>query len=138
MEDIPSQLIINWDQTGISVVPGSSSTMAPYGLRHVEIVGMGDKRQITAVIGASVSGEFLPPQLIFTGKTPACHPNGVTFPADWHITHTENHKANESTMKDYITKVIVPYIEKIRSQLPQRHVASPQPAFVRSDVPVYH
>ena len=24
MEDIPSQLIINWDQTGISIVPGSS------------------------------------------------------------------------------------------------------------------
>ena len=93
MEDIPSQLIINWDQTGISIVPG---TMAPSGSRRVEIVGMGDKRQITAVFGASLSGDFLPPQLIYTGKTPACHPKSVTFPADWHITHTENHWANES------------------------------------------
>ena len=37
-------------------------------------------------------------------------------------------------MKDYITKVIVPYIEKIRSQLPQSHVPSPQPALVIFDV----
>ena len=37
-------------------------------------------------------------------------------------------------MKDYITRVIVPYIEKIRSQLPQRHVPSPQPALVIFDV----
>ena len=134
MEDIPSELVINWDQTGISIVPGSSCTMAPSGSRRVEIVGMGDKRQITAVFAGSLSGDFLPPQLIYTGKTPACHPNSITFPADWHITHTENHWANESTMKDYITKVIVPYIEKIRSQLPQSHVPSPQPALVIFDV----
>ena len=71
--------------------------MAPSGSRHVEIVGMGDKRQITAVFAGSFSGDFLPRQLIYTGKTPACHPNDITFPADWHITHTENHWANEST-----------------------------------------
>uniref|UniRef100_A0A1X7UG48 DDE-1 domain-containing protein n=1 Tax=Amphimedon queenslandica TaxID=400682 RepID=A0A1X7UG48_AMPQE len=134
MEDIPSQLIINWDQTGISIVPGSSWTMAPSGSRRVEIVGLGDKRQNTAVFRVSLSGDFLPPQVIYTGKTPASHPNGVTFPADWHITHTENHWANKRTMKDYITTVIVPYIEKIRSQLPQSHVASPQPALVIFDV----
>ena len=81
--------------------------MAPSGSRRVEIVGMGDKRQITAV---SLSGHSLPPQLIYTGKTAACHAQ-VTFPADWHITHTPNHWANESTMRDYVTKVIVPYVE---------------------------
>ena len=134
MEAIPSELVINWDQTGISTVPGSSWTMAQSGLRHLEIVGMGDKRQITALFAGSLSGDFLPRQLIYTGKTPVCHPNGITFPADWHITHTENHWENESTIKDYITKVIVPYIEKIRSQLPQSHVPSSQPALVIFDV----
>uniref|UniRef100_A0A1X7VJG9 DDE-1 domain-containing protein n=1 Tax=Amphimedon queenslandica TaxID=400682 RepID=A0A1X7VJG9_AMPQE len=79
---------------------------------------MGDKGHITAVFGASLSGHFLQPQLIYTGKTLTCHPNGVTFPADWHITHTVNHWANEITRKDYITKVIAPHIEKIWSQLP--------------------
>jgi hypothetical protein len=33
MEDIPSSLIINWDQTAISIVPGSQWTMAPSGSR---------------------------------------------------------------------------------------------------------
>ena len=50
MEDIPPQLVFNWDQTGISIVPGSSSTMEAKGTKRVEIAGMGDKRQITAVL----------------------------------------------------------------------------------------
>jgi hypothetical protein len=130
MEDIPSSLIINWDQTAISIVPGSCWTMAPSGSRRVEIVGMGDKRQITAVFAGSLSGNFLPPQLIYTGKTPACHPK-ITFPPDWHITHTSNHWANEETMKDYVTKVIVPYVQKKRMELPSQ---MRQPALVIFDV----
>ena len=31
MEDIPPQLVFNWDQTGISIVPGSSWTMEAKG-----------------------------------------------------------------------------------------------------------
>ena len=116
MEDIPSQLIINWDQTAISIVPGSSWTMAPSGSRRIEIMGMGDKRQITAVFAGSLSGDFLPLQLIYTGKTPACHPK-VTFPPDWNITHISNHWANEETVKDYVSKVIVPYVKKMKVKL---------------------
>ena len=81
MEDIPSDLVINWDQMAISIVPGSSWTMAPSDSRRVEIVGMGDKRQITAVFAGSLSGHFLPLQLTYTGKRSACHAR-VTFPAD--------------------------------------------------------
>ena len=71
-EDIPQQLVFNWDQTGISIVPGSSWTMAVKGSKRVEIVGMGNKRQITAVFCGAMSGEFLPPQIIYQGKIPAC------------------------------------------------------------------
>ena len=46
MEDIPPQLIFNWDQTGISVVPGS---MDEKGSKQVEIFGISDKRQYTAL-----------------------------------------------------------------------------------------
>ena len=62
MEDIPSDLIINWDQAAISIAPSSLWTMAPSGSRRVKIVGIGDKRQITAVFAGSLSGHFLPPQ----------------------------------------------------------------------------
>ena len=43
MENIPKSLIINWDQTGISFVPGPAWTMARQGSRRVEIAGLGDK-----------------------------------------------------------------------------------------------
>ena len=74
MEDIPQQLVFNWDLTSISIVPGSTWTMDVKGSKRVEIVGMGDKRQITAVFCGAMSGEFLPPQIIYRGKTPACLP----------------------------------------------------------------
>ncbi len=49
MEEIPRDLIINWDHTGIKYVPVSNWTMAKEGSKRVAIVGIDDKRQITAV-----------------------------------------------------------------------------------------
>lgn len=78
--------------------------MAKQGSKKVEIVGVSNKRQITAVFAVILSGTFLPPQIIYKGKTKACLPN-VTFPRDWHITFSHNHWANETTVKDYITNI---------------------------------
>ena len=50
MEEIPPELILNWDQTGIMIVPSTSWTMDQRGTRRVEIGGLKDKRQITAVL----------------------------------------------------------------------------------------
>ena len=69
MEEIPPELILNWDQTGIHLVPASSWTMDREGSRRVEIKGVNDKRQITAVFCGSATGDFLPIQLIYKGKT---------------------------------------------------------------------
>ncbi len=62
MEDVPIELILNWDQTGI---PSSNWTMDKCGVKRVEMIGVGDKRQITAVFCGSVLGDFLPIQLIY-------------------------------------------------------------------------
>ena len=59
-------------------------------------------------------GDFLPPQLVYQGKTTRCLP-GVEFPEGWHITHSENHWSNEYTMKEYIAKIIIPYVNKKKS-----------------------
>lgn len=56
--DIPSNLIINWDHAGINIVPVSNWTMATEGSKRVEISGLGDKRQITAVFAGTLSGEY--------------------------------------------------------------------------------
>lgn len=130
MEEIPPQLVFNWDQTGISIVPGSSWTMEAKGSKRVEIAGMGDKRQITAVFCGALSGEFLPPQLIYQGKTTACLPR-YRFPDDWHVTHTPNHWSNEDKMIEYIQSIILPYVEGKRKEL---KLSADQPALAIFDV----
>lgn len=69
MEEIPKELVINWDHTGINYVPVSNWTMAKEGSKRIEVAGLGDKRQITVVFAASLAGTFLPPQVIYAGKT---------------------------------------------------------------------
>lgn len=129
MEDIPSQLIINWDQTGINYVPVSQWTMEKKGCKKVEVIGLNDKRQITAVFAGSLSGDFLPIQLVYQGKTSKCLPN-VNFPETWDITCTPNHWCNEETTKNYITKIIVPYINNTKKEL---QLPETQPALVIFD-----
>ena len=116
MEEIPQSLIINWDHTGINYVPVSNWTMAPEGSKRVEVAGHNDKRQITAVFAATMSGEFLPPQIIFAGKTKRCLPS-ASFPKDWNITYTANHWPNENTSELYIKSILIPYLQKKREEL---------------------
>ena len=89
------------------------------------IAAIDDKRQITAVFTCSVRGDFLPPQLIYAGKTPACLPKTVKFPVDWYVMYTPNHWANESTMLKYIHTILIPYLHKTRQEygLPSTHPA---------------
>ena len=41
-EEIPPELIINWDQTGICFVSSSSWTMEEKGVKRVKVVGQSD------------------------------------------------------------------------------------------------
>ena len=116
MEEIRKALVINWDHTGIHLVPVSSWTMAKEGSKRVEIAGINDKRQITAIFANTMSGDFLPPQIIYSGKTTKCLPS-ITFPDDWHVTYTQNHWANEVTTEDYINNILLPYVAQKRLEL---------------------
>ena len=40
----------------------------------ISIAHSDDKRQITAIVAASMSGECIPIQLLYQGKTVRCHP----------------------------------------------------------------
>ena len=113
---IPADLVINWDQTGINVVPSSNYTMEERGASRVEIAGHGDKRMITATFAATLSGEFLPMQILCDGKTNRCHPRH-TFPAEFDIHHSPNHWANEECAIRFIEKIIIPYVKTTRERL---------------------
>ena len=129
MDEIPMELIINFDQIGIHYVPVSDWTIAEEGAKRVESVGKDDKRQLTAVFAGSMSGKFLPPQLIYQGKITRCLPH-YNFPSDWHITFSANHWSNGDTMKEYIDHIVLPYINKKREEL---KLASNYPALLTFD-----
>uniref|UniRef100_A0A1X7TEK1 DDE-1 domain-containing protein n=1 Tax=Amphimedon queenslandica TaxID=400682 RepID=A0A1X7TEK1_AMPQE len=116
LNDILSDLVINWDQTGLKIVPTGEWTM---NLARDKIVPVGksaDKREITAVLAATATGKYLPPQLLFMGTTTKCHPV-VQFSGGWDIWHSGNHWLNEDTMKRYLSTIIIPFISEERKKL---------------------
>ena len=124
MNEIPSELILNWDQTALHLVPTGQWTMHRSGEKVVPITNSDDKRQITAVLAVTMSGEYLPPQLIYKGKTERCHPAGEV-PEGWDIWHSHNHWSNEETMMRYVEMVIAPFVDDKRAtlQLDKTHPA---------------
>ena len=116
MDEIPPELVLNFDQTGLNDVPISHWNMHKEGVKRVEVVAKDDKRQLTAVFAGSMSGDCLPAQLIYEGKTDRCFPH-YQFPSTWHVTKTGKHWSNEQTMKEYFDKIIVPYIQEKKKAL---------------------
>ena len=116
MNDIPPSLVINWDQTAIHFVPVSSWMMSREGEKSIPIAGLDDKREITVVLAATLNGEYLPPQILYQGKTERCHP-AIDFPPEWDVWHTENHWSNEATMMRYAHKILLPFIKKKKESM---------------------
>ena len=106
MDEVPSELVINWDQTGINYIPISSWTMEGEGSKRVEVAGKDDKRQLTTLFACSMSGDFLPIQLVYQGKTARCLPK-YQFPSDWDITFSANHWCNISTSTKLFCHIFV-------------------------------
>ena len=48
--EVPADLIFNWDQTGILLVPSAQWTMDKKGRKRFPFAGHNDKRRITALI----------------------------------------------------------------------------------------
>ena len=56
------QVLFDWDQIGVKLVPDSSWTMAEGGSKQIPVVGMDDKREITLLIAATAAESLLPHQ----------------------------------------------------------------------------
>lgn len=61
MDEIPKDLMIDFDQTDINYAPLTLWMMEQEGAKRVAIVAKNDKHQITVVFAASFTGDFLPP-----------------------------------------------------------------------------
>ena len=110
---VPPQLIINWDQTGLNVVPARSWTMEEEGSRRVEIAGLGDKQQITATFAIAMSSTVLPVQMLYR-KDPKMQ---YQLQLSRGLRHMANHWANTETTKRFISNIVVPYAAGVRAQM---------------------
>ena len=112
--------VINWDQTGLVLLPSHKYTFEHVKEKHTALVGQEEKRQITAVVASALSGEMLPLQLIFTGQdknkkeqraVPTLSEVTAKRTRNWHLTQTHNHWSTLESMKDYIRLIIKPWVD---------------------------
>lgn len=113
---IPESLILNLDQTPSKYVPVGNSTLAKKGASCVVIAGSADKRCITATFSVTLSGEFLPMQLIYGGKTTQSIPR-FAFPKGFCLSANVSHFSNTAESIRLFEKIIIPYIKKKRQSL---------------------
>ena len=114
--NIPPELVINLDETGLPIVPVSQWTFADKGSKQIPVTGLDDKRQITGLLACSLSGELLPPQMIYQGTTDRCHPH-FSFPPGWDIFHSSTHWSTHTTMVRYVEKILQPYCAQKKKEL---------------------
>ena len=84
------------------------------GAKSVPVKGRGKGKQIVGIFVVSATGRFLPMQLIYTGKTKRCHPQGIEFSSGFDVTHSLNHWSNEELAIQHIREIILPYVDKIK------------------------
>ena len=115
-DEIPDELILNVDQTPSKFVPTDNVTMAEKSSKHVSRKGGNDKRGITVTLTETLSGQILPFQLIYTGKTSRSLPH-VKFPAGFCLSYNEKHWSNEAETMALVNKIIYPYVTKVKEEL---------------------
>ena len=114
---IPPELVLNADQTPCSYVSVGRMTMAARNSLSVPIKGLTDKRNITLTFVITLSGEFLPMQVIYKGKTTASQPRGFKLPKGFTISQNLKYHSNEHETLTLIDKVIAPYVDRKRKEL---------------------
>ena len=80
------------------------------------IKGIDDKRQIIAAFTVSMSGKFLPIQLVYEGKTPRSRPR-FDFPANFNVSFSDSHWSNTEKSIELFEKVIFPYLKQAKASL---------------------
>lgn len=129
---IPASCCANSDQTGNNYSRPGLSTYDPTGADQVTIVGKEDKRAFTIMVGISMSGEVLPFQIMYAGKTETSLPEVDDPNSEFKDANSKakrigfrfeptgipgNHWSNLATMKSYVRKVLSVYFDKQRALL---------------------
>ena len=105
---------MNLDQTPSKLIQTSRYTLAKGGSKDIPLAGSSDKRTITATFVISLSGNFLPIQLIYGGKTDRSIPR-VKFPPSFSLSANPKHYSNMKEAIKVTNDVVIPYIKRERA-----------------------
>ena len=129
---IPASCCANSDQTGYNYSQPGASTYDFTGTNQVAIVGKEDKRAFTIMVGVSMSGEVLPFQVMYAGKTNGSLPEINNSTSEFKDANDKakklqfrfeptgvanNHWSNLETMKSYVQNILSTYFDKQRALL---------------------
>ena len=114
--NIHDEHIINVNQTPSKYVPTSSVTIVEKHSKDVLKRGADDKRAITLTSAETLSGDMLPFQMTYTGKTSRSLP-AVKFTDGFLLGFNNSHWSNEEETLYLQKEVISPYITKVEKKL---------------------
>ncbi|KAJ3493456.1 hypothetical protein NLJ89_g11016 [Agrocybe chaxingu] len=124
-ENIPPRLVINVDQMGMYVLPCNSRTFHDKGAKQVDAVAKDEKCAYTVLVASTPTGEILPFQQVWGGKTSASLPKGTAPGMDkareygFHFAFAasesspRSHFSTLKTMQEWINKIMVPWIKRV-------------------------
>ncbi|KAJ7883608.1 hypothetical protein B0H13DRAFT_1513653, partial [Mycena leptocephala] len=112
------------DQAGNYLLPASGHTFHDRAAKQVDVVAKDEKRAYTMMVASTPTGNFLPTQAIWSGKTPGSLPKlsadkmneaisrGFVF-SSAKSQKKGSHFATFSTMEEWVRGVLVPWREKV-------------------------
>jgi hypothetical protein len=131
---IPPQLVYGLDETSVQFVSQKSRTKCRKGEKKVRVAGIGeDKACITVPLCIKESGEVLPPQYIFTGKTNRCHP--AQAPPSGYFTHTHSHWQTPFTLIEFLERIVLADRDRV---VAERNLPETQHCLVKLDLHYSH
>ncbi|KAK7043426.1 hypothetical protein R3P38DRAFT_3440427 [Favolaschia claudopus] len=107
--DIPPQLIINMDQTGVMLMVANNKTYNPKGAKQVDIHGRDEKRAYTLAVWSGKSKLSLPHA--YAEGMDRANELGFDF-AFAQSKKATSHFSTLKTMEEYVLHVVVPWIQK--------------------------
>ncbi|KAJ7222719.1 hypothetical protein C8J57DRAFT_1253667 [Mycena rebaudengoi] len=126
---IPPELIVNANQAGNYLLPSSGHTFHDRGAKQVDVVAKDEKRAYTMMLASTPSGDFLPIQAVWAGKTRGSLPDdeaegyedvmdrGFIFSSAKSKKKT-SHFSTFSTMEEWVRDIIAPWCAKILQSRP--------------------
>ena len=124
-ENIPSALMVNRDQTQLTLTQGCHLTYDKIGAQQVTTVGSEEKRAITVLVSLTNDGKVLPFQTIYKGSTIACLPSqdspgyaeSIKAGFLFEPLKTATYWSTVETMMSFVNNILAPYYDQMKAEL---------------------